>query len=55
MITVLKEDYLEAQKVVLRYRQQLNKHAVMCRYFKMVIPKFGTFSNSAYDIVGVIK
>ena len=51
---ITKKDYLEAQKVVLRYRQQLNKHAVMCRYFKMVIPKFGTFSNGDYDIVGVM-
>jgi hypothetical protein len=50
---ITKEDYLEAQKVVLRYRQQLNKYAVMCRYFKMLIPKFGKFSNGAYDIVGV--
>ena len=49
-----KEDYLEAQKVVLRYRQQLNKYAVMCRYFKMFIPQFGNFSNGAYDIVGVL-
>lgn len=51
---VTKENYLEAKKVVLRYKQQLNKHAVMCRYFKMFIPQFGKFSNGAYDIVGVL-
>lgn len=28
---VTKENYLEAKKIVLRYKQQLNKHAVMCR------------------------
>ena len=53
---ITKEDYLEAKKVVLIYRQQLNKQYVicMCRYFQMLIPQFGKFSNGDYDIVGVL-
>ena len=45
---------MELNGVVLKYRQQLNKNAAICRYSKMIIPQFGKFSNGAYDIVGVL-
>ena len=51
---ISKENYLEASKVVLRYKQQFNNSVIMNCYISMIMPKFGKFSNGYYDIVGII-